>query len=143
MINRVSTALIAGFLTLGVGACTPWRLSAQSSYCITGDGRDQDLKEWVISLATAASGSEKAAERDSLRIPIATANGVAIVTDSRICEKAGQAFSSFRDPGSTAKRRVYVIKVGTEYVVFDPSLRQGDGLGAVFTSKWVFKESFL
>ena len=135
--------LLLSSLTAAAVARAPIRRAPTPSWCIVGDGRDIELRDWAVRLATAPTGSLDAAERDSLRIPAAAARTIAIVADTRTCEKAGRAMSATIRAGSTTRRRVYVIRAGTDFVVVDPTLRGGNGGGAVFSGEWVFRESFM
>ncbi len=100
------------------------------------------LRGW----ATAASGPY-AENRTILKLPQATATQVSLVTSESICKKARDAYQAFfaGQGGSAFSGRVYVVKVGTAYVVVDPAHHYGDSrtyTSAVFDSRYRHLSTF-
>jgi hypothetical protein len=134
--RRRHQLLVAVLLLLATTACTPFRVNAQTSYCLPTDHNQTLTRDWVVRLITAPTGTAAGTERDSLRLPAATASDVTIVTDSKTCERAGMALSGAVVLGSTTARRVHVIKVLDRFVVYDPLFKAGEfAHGAIVDSR--------
>ena len=98
-----------------------------------------ELKEDVVSTDPTTRGL-----LDSLKITATRASDVAYVTDEKTCAKAVTALRTLWAGRSTSDQ-VHVYKVGTDFLVEDPSLDQGaDFRGLqVFDRRWVYKSTFL
>lgn len=123
--------------------CASLPAHAQTGGCLPADGRSDALKQFVVEHVTAASGTPRAAVRDSLKLSTTTAGNVALIMDAQTCQHAGIALSSALQSGSTTPRLVWVIKSNDRYVVVDPTVRSGEfEIGAVFDRRMRFLSFF-
>lgn len=99
----------------------------QSTACRGPDSTSADIVREVVYYTT-ATDSTVGATRDSLRLPLAQAWQVVLVTDKSICAKAASAYArNVAGPASRLSGRVYVVKAGTmKYVVVDPTYYYSD-----------------
>ena len=137
---RDSHKVVARCIVLIVlGLLSPGLASAQN--CRAADDSSYDMIELVKSYAM-ASDSIGRATRDSLRIPaVASASSIALVTKQTTCKSANTAYQSVATGDrQTLSGQVFVVQVGTVYVVWDPSYRtisaQPQDVNIVFDSKW-------
>jgi len=103
--------------------------------------------EMVRSFALATDSGWVAA-RDARGIPAVTsASNVVLVTSENTCKSANTAYQTVATGDrQTLTGRVYVVRVGTSYVVWDPGYRYNAASPAdiymVFDSRWVKKSMF-
>jgi hypothetical protein len=120
---------------------------AQAQICRAADDSSYDMIEVVKSYAL-ASDSVGRAVRDSLRIPaVASATNIVLISKEVTCKSANTAYQlAATGARQTLSGRVYVVQVGTRYVVWDPSYRYDTGqpkdVFMVFDSKWVKQSLF-
>ena len=97
-----------------------------------------ELKEDVTSTDPTTRGL-----LDSLRITATRANDVSYVTDEKICTKAVTALNTLWQKQTSGQ--VHVYKVGTDYLVEDPTLDQNAEFRGlqVFDRRWAYKSTFL
>ena len=120
---------------------------AQAQVCRAADDSSYDMIEMVkrYALATDSIGQ---ATRDSLRIPaVASASNVVLVTNENTCRSVNAAYQNVASGARQAlSGRVYVVQVGTSYVVWDPSYRYDPAdafdVFIVFDSRWAKKSIF-
>ncbi len=93
-------------------------------------------------IVTSTDSIEKAS-RDSLRLAPTTASNVKLVTDSRTCQKALDAFNVIeRSPG--APRVVYVFQIGKSYAVEDPLVTGGEYRAIrIYNSRWEYQSTMM
>jgi hypothetical protein len=137
----------AGVSILVLAACATTSVSANSVQpavaCRPVDSTVSrtlaELKEDVASTDPATRGL-----LDSLKITATRANDVSYVTDEKTCAKAVTALNTLWNNQLSTQVRVY--KVGTDYLVEDPTRDQegGEFRGLqVFDRRWVYKSTFL
>ena len=120
---------------------------AQAQVCRAADDSSYDMIEMVKSFALATDSSWKTA-RDARGIPaVASASSVVLITKSNTCKAANVAYQGVASGArQTLTGRVYVVQVGTSYVVWDPGYRFDIASPAdiymVFDSRWVKKSIF-
>lgn len=101
-------ALFLAPLSMADGqACRP--ADANSAYFVS------DLRD-----LTASARPEDVNQRRDLMIPVVDSSTVVLVTDNKVCEKALTTYNSTVVAGQPQATHVYVVKVGTVYVAFDP-----------------------
>lgn len=88
------------------------------------------------SLAT-RTDSMAQATRAALSIPEVPAEEVAAVTADSVCAMAAGALTALLGPPAGGSRDVHVVRVGTVYVVWDPTARAGH-----FSEEVVFDRTF-
>jgi hypothetical protein len=136
--RRDALVLIIGLMVAAAsraGAQSPCR--SEPAYLTTF--LTQELTRYV----TATSG-DNAVVRDSLRLPPATANDVQLVANDSLCTVAATAYAADRQGiGAGLSSRVFVIKIKTVYVVYDPDFDNYPVVGnpktlvsIVFNSNW-------
>ena len=79
--------------------------------------------------------------RDSLRLLPVASGEVGLVNDSRVCEQAAQAFRRVTEGGAGWSGRVYVVRAGPRFVVWDPSYYWRDRArsfshAVIFSARW-------
>jgi len=95
---------------------------AQGPYCRPFDKTGYHILYTVDRAATMSSDSVYRAK--IWRIPLLAPSDVVFVTDETICERAARAFDRYGTPEtSTLKRGVYVVRLGTSYLVVDSESR--------------------
>jgi hypothetical protein len=77
---------------------------------------------WLLKVAT-GTDSAAAASRARLQVPQVSAGSVKAVADNRICENAAGGYNLAIGLPSSTVRSVYVVKVGTVFVVSDPTVK--------------------
>jgi hypothetical protein len=117
-------------------------LSAQSS-CAPSDDAAINFRDFAIQVVT-ATDSAGSAERDSLRLPMASASQVQVISDSRTCRTAGdKLFAAFPVLAATPAA-VRVLKINTVYIVEGPpAVNMERRVLAVYDLKWNFKHRFI
>lgn len=113
---RVAVAL-ASVLAPSAGAQTV-------SPCRPFDDAAQATLDWAR-LTVSGSDSSQVESRAHLRIPKVAANKVTYVTDPKLCQKAVTAYAAAANVSVTA-RSVYLFKVGSIYVIKDPTVYAGE-----------------
>jgi hypothetical protein len=102
------------------------RAQQPPAVCRGDDGFAKQIAEAMRELATGTDSAD-VADRANFAIPAADSSAVQIVTNSSICAQAAQAF--YADvPTSVARVPVFVVAVGSVYVVGSPSVKQGEWL---------------
>ena len=111
-------------LAVGVAAA---RSAAAQSVCLAADSLGAPLLEQVRHVASSVD-AKMVSYRQYMQIPQTPAGQVQFVTDTRVCTKARDAYTSAirRTDGVQPSGRVYVIKVGDVYVVHDPVQMTGE-----------------
>jgi hypothetical protein len=105
--------------TLG-SALAPSLVSAQ---CLAADAHTTNMIRYLSALVTAtASDTESVTIRTSYNLPVVAPTQIAVVTKSSICTKALAAYAAALPAGLTAPTSVYVVKVGSTYVVWPQSM---------------------
>jgi hypothetical protein len=94
------------------------------SPCRPLDDGGQATLNWVRTTAT-STDSSAIISRTNLKIPQVAASKVSFVTDSRLCQQAVNAYSAAAGIPATG-RSVYLVKVGTIYVIKDPTFFAGE-----------------
>jgi len=107
--------------------------------CRPADAGALELRHYARLLASTDTGYRVL--RDSLHIPAATdTSAIVVVTGpSTTCNKAGAAMVSALHLNPAGSRSVYIIDVGTVYIVEDPTARVGDWFAWVVLQKNNFK----
>ncbi len=108
--------------------------------------------EQIIGVLKNTMEPDAAAARDSLGLPLVSFSEIALVSDPAVCARAGEAADSvFRtwSPGVTFTENppVYVVRVGTSFVVADlsapPNPNNEFRTAFVFGPMWVFRRLML
>ncbi len=123
-------------------------LSADSvsgqAVCASADHKSHHL----IGVLKNMMESDAAAARDSVGLPLVSMSEIVLVSDPKVCARAGQAADSvFRtwSPGATFTKNppLYVIRVGTSFVIADLSAPPNpyDEFNTVFIfgPRWEFR----
>lgn len=135
------------FLLLVLLMLAPGGARAQARVCRAADDSSFDMIEMIKSYALATDSIGQAV-RDSLRIPaVASAGNVVLITKENTCKSANTAYQNVASGArQTLSGRVYVVQVGTSYVVWDPSYRFDPAAASdvfiVFDSRWARKSIF-
>ena len=120
---RHSAVILQAALLLGLTA--PTKALAQTvSPCRPLDDKGQATLNWVRFTAT-STDSSAITSRANLKIPKVAASKVSYVTDTRICQQAVNAYSAAAGVLANG-RSVYLVKVGTIYVIKDPTVKAGE-----------------
>jgi hypothetical protein len=82
----------------------------------------QALVSWLRQVAT-GTDSAAAASPAQLQVPQVSAGSVIAVADNRICENAAGGYNVAIGLPSSTVRSAYVVKVGTVFVVRDPTVK--------------------
>jgi hypothetical protein len=122
MIRLAATMVQAGLL-FGL-TITPEALAQAVSPCRPLDDGGQATLNWVRTTAT-STDSSAIRSRTNLKIPKVAASKVSYVTDTRLCQQAVNAYSAAAGVPATG-RSVYLVKVGTVYVIKDPTKLAGE-----------------
>jgi hypothetical protein len=95
---------------------------AGQSVCRPADSTSTILVAHLLNYAS-ATDAPGYAMRDSLRIPRAPTNQVALVTEEAVCRKARDAYAADRAGKGVggSSGRVYVVAIGTVYAIVDPA----------------------
>jgi hypothetical protein len=143
---RIVCVLVAG----AMGALAAARTSAQVSprqTCRAADDSSFDMIEMIKSYAL-ATDSIATATAASLGIPaVASASSIRLVTNDATCRSANTAYQAAATGArQTLSGRVYVVQVGSSYVVWDPRYRYSTSFDSdvymTFTSAWAKKSVF-
>lgn len=130
-----------------IALALPGMARAQTKVCRAADDSSYYMIEVVKSFALATDSGWVAA-RDARGIPaVASARDVVLITKESTCKSANTAYQGAATGArQTLSGKVYVVQVGTSYVVWDPSYRYNIAYPAdqfmVFDSKWVRKSLF-
>jgi hypothetical protein len=123
MHQRVTVLVAAGMLFVAAATrAVPAGAQSTTTACRPADSRSVHYLNAMRTLAT-NTDAEYVATRGRLRVPNVPATQVAYVTDEKVCNKAVQAFAAAagtRSDGVVPSGQVYVVRVGTVYVVRDP-----------------------
>jgi hypothetical protein len=85
-----------------------------------------------------SADSNVASERRANHLPLIVADSAVLVRDDSVCARMAAAYSGALSASQTPSGRVYVLKVGTAYVVRDPAIVTGEyGLEMVITEHGV------
>lgn len=133
--------IVAALLLLGA---VP-RAGAQ--VCRAANDSSIDMIQMVKNYALATDSVTKDV-RDFLLIPaVASAADVALITKEGTCRRANSAYrKAATGARQTLSGRVFVVKVGTSYVVWDPAYSFNASyelwVYMLFDSRWVLKSLF-
>lgn len=134
-------SFVAMLLLLGV---VP---SAGAQVCRAANDSSVNMIQMVKNYALATDSAMKVS-RDFLLIPaVASAADVALITKEVTCKSANTAYQKAATGArQTLSGRVFVVKVGTSYVVWDPAYRfdasYESWLFMLFDSRWALKTLF-
>lgn len=135
MISRCMRVRAFSAVTLSMVLVAPATLEAQdrSSACYPLDSVATRFIAWGT-LVGSGTDSSAAQARRRLRVPATAASTVAPVTDVHVCGKLAGAYSM---AVSVPVTRVYAIKIGQVYAVFDPAVKGGEwNIVVTFDSKY-------
>ena len=110
----------------------PLNAAAQgSSACRPADSASVRILSWVRSIVTGTDPAS-AKQRTAMRLPQVGTDQITYVTDKQVCSKAVSPYNAnaaYQTTGTgTAEApsgQLYVVKVGTVYVVKDPAIGAG------------------
>ena len=125
----VLAAVLAGCAPALVG-------QSPTSRCMPADSNSDHV------IAVLQNAMADSALRQALKLPLIQASQVALVTSNTRCRRAARVVDQ-RSGVADSKRRVYLFKVGTYYVIIDEKLwlAPGEkGLG-FFTSAWLYQSA--
>jgi len=117
-------AVLVGLGPLDSAAQTP-------SACRPADSVSVRMLSWVKSIVT---GTDPGAvqQRTAMQLPQVAADQITYVTDKQVCSKAVSPYNAnagYQTTGTGTSEapsgRLYVVKVGTAYVVNDPAIGGG------------------
>jgi hypothetical protein len=120
---------------------------AEAQVCRPADDSSAGMIQMVKNYALASDAAMRES-RDSLRIPaVALPSDVALITKEVTCESANTAYQRVATGArQTLTGRVYVVRVGTSYVVWDPGYAfdasDPTDIYMVFDSHWNNKSIF-
>lgn len=120
---------------------------AEAQICRAADDSSAGMIQMVKNYALATDSATKEG-RDTLRIPaVSLASDVALITKEATCKSANTAYQLVATGArQTLTGRVYVVRVGTSYVVWDPGYAFDPSYAVdiymVFDSRWVHKSTF-
>lgn len=139
----MSPSLSRGLFT---GICLTVAVVAPgAAQCRAADAQTVNMIRYMTVLATApAADSEHVAKRHNYGIPSTTASKISLVTSGRTCGNALQAFLQAVPGLSPAPTNVYVVSVGSVYVVWSPGPFSGAEYipHVVMDSKFAVKSKF-
>ena len=121
--------------------------SAGAQVCRAANDSSVNMIQMVKNYALATDSATKDV-RDFLLIPaVASAADVALITKEVTCKSANTAYQKAATGArQTLSGRVFVVKVGTSYVVWDPAYRFNAAYETwaymLFDSRWVLKSLF-
>jgi hypothetical protein len=120
----------------------PQRAAGQTGSCLPLDDEATGMLNWATHLAT-GTDSSTIASRQGLQVPAVAANRVKLVTKASTCKKASDAYSAALNEPSNPGRAVYVVQIGSVYLVEDPTqLIREWTQGMVFDRKFVLLERY-
>jgi hypothetical protein len=107
-------------LTLAVLVGSLCGAGTASAQCRTADGQTANMIRYMRQLATATlpADSESVGVRTTYQIPAVASTQVVLVTTARTCQSALSAFKAAVPYMSPIPTSVYVIAVGSVYVVW-------------------------
>lgn len=118
----ISKVLALALLSLGLTATPGFAQSA----CRPADQASDRMVLWVKGIATGTDG-QAASSRTMMKIPFVASSEISHVTDSLVCNNALGPYNSKAQLQVAAtgtpvpsSGQLYVVKVGTVYVVWDP-----------------------
>ena len=115
--------------------------------CRAADDSSYDMTEMIKQYALAVD-SEWVAARDRLGIPgVALAKDIQLVTTEASCKSANAAYQAVaKGARQTLTGRVYVLRVRTVFVVWDPGYRYDPSFDKyvymVFSPRWTLRSIF-
>ena len=116
------------------------------SVCRSSDAQTVNMIRYMRALAgaTLPADSESVGIRTSYQIPAVSPAHVSLVTDEKTCKSALTAYISAVGGQSLAATRIYVVAVGSAYVVWNPvrSEKSEWYTNVVFDSKFRVLSSF-
>ena len=137
--------LAASFAFLVLTAAPREGGAQTSTYCRAADAGSAYLLAKVRSWATATTGPY-VKNRQVVELPQVPAEEVQAVTDEEICQQAAAAYDRERvrrHQTPPAQRQVHVVRVGSFYVVADPTEKAGEWTVAmVFNATWELVSTF-
>lgn len=140
--------LTAGFSVLVVAACATAAGTASGTVRSTAPAcraADSTVSRTLAELREDVTSTDPMTRGllDSLKLSATRANQVSYITDEKTCAKAVTALNALWNKQTSGQ--VHVYKVGSDYLVEDPTLDQGaDYRGLqVFDRQWVYKSTFL
>ena len=109
--QRLSLAVVLGLV------CGASQISAQ---CKPADAKTANMIRYMKKLATATipADSESVGIRTTYQIPAAAASQVSLVTTTKTCQSALAAFKTAAPDVTPSPTNVYVVAVGSVYVVW-------------------------
>src|SRR5690348_11002814 len=124
---------VASFLLIAILAVCASTLGAasRSSVLLACRPVDVTVTRTVAEMQTTitATDADTRAMRDSLKIIATRASDVSYVTDEKTCTKAVTALNTYL--GTATSGQVYVYKLGTDYMVEDPTVGQASEFRAL------------
>ena len=128
MTRRFLPIAVAIF-ALGFGSS---RAAGQASACRPADPVSDRIIRWVTHIVTGTDAGS-AQQRSQMALPQVGASQITYVTDNRVCSKALNPYnanSTMQDAATGApvppSGQIYVIQVGSVYVVTDPVKQAGE-----------------
>ncbi len=113
---------------------------AQGPYCKPLDNTGNHILYTVQPQAT--SPSDSAYRAKVWHIPLLAPSDVAFVTDENVCQQAATAYDREVSPEtSTLTRGVYVIRLGTSYLVVDSEYPAGEWMRGIVLDSSFAKQS--
>jgi hypothetical protein len=125
--TRISLAAVVALIALPLTA-----FAQASSACRPADSTSTRMVKWVTNVVTGTdSGSVR--QRTQMKLPQVAPTEISYVSDKTVCSKALSPYnanSGMQNGGVTVapSGKLYVIKVGTVYVVNDPVKSWGNFL---------------
>jgi len=134
--------LIVGLLFVLLGVCAAAAPSANRAAAVACRPTDSTVSQTVADLQEEVLSSDHSL-LDSLKLSATRASDVSYVTDEKTCAKAVTALSAYL--GHAGSGRVYVFKVGTDYLVEDPKPNPNNEyrILQIFDRRWVRKATWL
>lgn len=128
----------------GIGILISLGASSAVAQCRSADAQTANMIHYLQKLATApASDSDDVATRQNYQLPAVAANQVTLVSTTKTCKSALQADTPLLPAGTPAPTSVYVVAVGSVYVVWIPAAAGTEfALNVVFSSKFAKLAAF-
>ena len=120
---------------------------ADAQVCRAANDSSADMIQMITNYALATDSTTKVT-RDSLRIPaVASSSSIVLITKEATCKSANTAYQAVASGArETLSGRVFVVQVGTSYVVWDPAYSYAAATPTwvymVFDSRWVNRSIF-
>ena len=115
------SAILATIFTMTVGGTR----AVPTPVCMPADS----TSAFMISSAKALMSSTPAglvAERQSLQVPLVSPDTIVLINDESVCSQMATAFAGSLQGGDTPSGQVYVVQVGSVYIVRDPTIMRGE-----------------